>query len=83
MNEIQPIAGEIPYMTIPGNHESNTNFTHYKTLFKTPGSELYYSFDYGHAHFVMMDSEAFVGRFHTERMLNEHLKWLQHDLEEN
>lgn len=74
MSSIQDIAAQVPYMTVPGNHESNTNFTHYKNLFKTPGHELYYSFDLGYAHFVMMDSEAFVGRFHTELMLKNHLK---------
>jgi hypothetical protein len=70
-NSIQDLVSEFPYMTIPGNHESNLNFTHYRGVTRTPmrSNGFFYSFDLGAAHFVMMDSEAFVGRFHTDLML--------------
>jgi hypothetical protein len=83
MNSIEHLASEFPYMTVPGNHESNLNFTHYKGLFRTPGPEMYYSFDLGAAHFIMMDSEAFVGRFNTPLMLEQHVDWIRADLERN
>ena len=83
MNSIESIVSKVPYMTTTGNHESHTNFTHYKKLFRTPGPDLFYSFDIGAAHFVMMDSEAFVGRFHTDLMLNQHLDWIVKDLKQN
>lgn len=83
MKSVEPLVSKFPYFTIPGNHESNGNFTHYKELFKTPGTENWYSFDLGHAHFIMMDSEAFVGRFHTDLMLENHVKWIKEDLEKN
>lgn len=83
MRSIEPIVAQIPYMTTTGNHESYTNFTHYRGIMKTPGSELYYSFDLGQVHFVMLDSEAYVGRFHTEEQLRRHQEWVEEDLRRN
>ena len=31
MDMIQPVASSLPYQTIPGNHESAFNFTHYES----------------------------------------------------
>ena len=31
MNFIQPVAGQIPYQTLPGNHEKYYNYTHYES----------------------------------------------------
>jgi hypothetical protein len=83
MNSIQDLVSRVPYMTATGNHESHTNFTHYRKLFRTPGPDLFYSFDLGAAHFIMMDSEAFVGRFHTDLMLKQHYEWIVKDLKAN
>lgn len=83
MRSIEPIVAQLPYMTTTGNHESYTNFTHYRGIMKTPGPELYYSFDLGQVHFVMLDSEAYVGRFHTEEQLRKHQKWVEEDLDRN
>ena len=33
MNLVEPLAASVPYMVIPGNHESNFNFTHYERNF--------------------------------------------------
>lgn len=53
----------------PGNHESASNYSHYKTRFASvvenagansgSGTAMFYSFDDGLAHFLMWDSEAF------------------------
>lgn len=81
MASMEQVIARLPYMTTTGNHESHTNFTHYQALFKTPGLALHYSFDLGPVHFVMIDSEAYVGRFTTPKKLEDHHEWVQKDLE--
>ena len=55
MEDIQPIAAYLPYMTSAGNHESAYNFSHYTNRFNMPGEDAkrtgnhYYSFDAGPA----------------------------------
>ncbi|VDI42257.1 Hypothetical predicted protein [Mytilus galloprovincialis] len=39
LNLVQPIAGQVPYMTCPGNHENAYNFSNYKNRFTMPGDE--------------------------------------------
>ena len=63
LNLVQPIAAVLPYMTLPGNHESGKNFTHYKNRFKMPvnsanqGTSMFYSFNLGPAHFILFSTE--------------------------
>ncbi|CAG9326598.1 unnamed protein product [Blepharisma stoltei] len=84
MESIEHLSSRFPYMTVPGSHESFTNFTHYKKLFQPQNSlGLFYSFNLGYAHFIMLDSESFVGRLHTEEMIENHMKFLKEDLETN
>eukprot|EP00298_Acanthocystis_sp_HF-20_P005693 c15773_g2_i1.p1 GENE.c15773_g2_i1~~c15773_g2_i1.p1 ORF type:complete len:498 (+),score=190.91 c15773_g2_i1:43-1494(+) len=80
MNWLQNLTSTIPYMTAPGNHESEchsgacfleskyrdhlNNFTAYNTRWKMPSASsggvesMWYSFDYGPAHFVVLDTET-------------------------
>ena len=37
--QIEPIATQMPYMGILGNHERHDNFTHYKTRFNFPKNQ--------------------------------------------
>jgi hypothetical protein len=58
MNELQPIAGQVPYMGCAGNHEGKFNFSHYNNRFSgwnyvgqagafgTTGQNWWYSWDY-------------------------------------
>lgn len=39
MNQIQPIAAYIPYMTCVGNHENLYNFSNYVYRFSMPSSD--------------------------------------------
>lgn len=39
MNEIQPLAAYVPYMTCLGNHETAYNFSHYTQRFSAVGAE--------------------------------------------
>ena len=38
MEFIEPIATQVPYQTIPGNHEAFFNFTHYESRYSSAGS---------------------------------------------
>lgn len=68
---------EIPYYVAPGNHdilqdkETKDNF---KKYFKN----LYYSFDYENAHFIILDNSNNKYGFD-----NNQLAWLENDLKEN
>jgi predicted phosphodiesterase len=57
---------------VRGNHEDDAVF--YRELFDLPGNELYYSFDWGNAHFVVLDCLS-------DRA--EMLEWLERDLDAN
>ena len=67
-----------PYLTrsvlwpVRGNHEGDAVI--YRELFDLPGNELYYSFNYGNAHFIVLDC-------YSERA--KMLKWLKRDLAKN
>jgi len=70
----------MPYLSksvlwpVRGNHEGDAVF--YRELFDLPGNELYFSFDFGNAHFIVLDN--YVG---DER--REMLDWLRADLAQN
>ncbi len=65
------------YYPVLGNHERNAAaFSRYFTF---PGENSYrYSFDWGNAHFVGLDSDQFLKPLGTEMM-----EWLQADLQRN
>ena len=85
MNMVQPIAANLAYMVIPGNHESDQNFTHYRNRFTMPvndeneGSGFFYSFDLGMAHYVMFSTESFLNK-HAVGEMNTTINWLRNDL---
>jgi len=65
----------VPYYPVLGNHEGNAQ--NYYDLFYPPTGggkedEQWYSFDYGNAHFVSLDSNA--------RYSSDQLAWLEDDL---
>lgn len=62
---MQPLISKVPMMVIEGNHEiepqgDDITFKSYLTRFSAPsdesgsGSNLYYSFDAGGVHFIML-----------------------------
>ena len=62
---MEPLTSRVPMMVIEGNHEiepqaGNVTFASYKARFAVPGQEsnsstsLYYSFDAGGIHFIML-----------------------------
>ncbi|KAG8372773.1 hypothetical protein BUALT_Bualt12G0101700 [Buddleja alternifolia] len=83
---MQPLTSRVPMMVIEGNHEiepqvgSNT-FISYKTRFSVPSKEsgsnsnLYYSFDAGGIHFIML------GAYVDYNQTGAQYAWLKKDLE--
>eukprot|EP00358_Blepharisma_japonicum_P003003 CAMPEP_0202952968 /NCGR_PEP_ID=MMETSP1395-20130829/42405_1 /ASSEMBLY_ACC=CAM_ASM_000871 /TAXON_ID=5961 /ORGANISM="Blepharisma japonicum, Strain Stock R1072" /LENGTH=150 /DNA_ID=CAMNT_0049664965 /DNA_START=23 /DNA_END=475 /DNA_ORIENTATION=+ len=86
-NQVQDITASIPYMTLPGNHEDADNMTHYKIRFKMPyneynqGTGLFYSFNIGPVHFVMLNTEVYYREAKNDIQAEIQLEWLKQDLE--
>jgi hypothetical protein len=83
--EIEAVASVLPYMVLPGNHEITDDYSQYKSTFRMPvtpansGSNLFYSFNFGRAHFLMYCSEVL---YHSSPERKEqHLEWIKADLE--
>jgi hypothetical protein len=60
-----PFIAHVPTMTVHGNHEDLA--TGYFALFALPGVEEIYSFDYGNAHFVVLNDSPKPGEELTGR----------------
>lgn len=84
LNQIESISGNYAYMTLPGNHEQPSNFSHYKQRFSMPvndaneGSNYFYSFDYGYAHIIMINTEGYF--YYSNITTVTQLNWLKNDL---
>ena len=85
-NMIEPIAARVPYMTLPGNHETEANYSQYRNKYKMPVNEaneasgFFYSFDLGAAHFIMFNTEVFFDEYAVNEVFTE-MNWLKQDLE--
>ncbi|OMJ83790.1 hypothetical protein SteCoe_15198 [Stentor coeruleus] len=86
-NMIQPIAARIPYMCIPGNHEAFNNMSHFTNRLRMPvtpenqGTNLFYSFNLGPAHFTLINTEAYFDES-LYPGIETHDNWLIKDLEQ-
>lgn len=84
-----PLLAEVPSFATPGNHEYVTpNAQPYFNNFYLPtsqsGGENYYSFDWGHVHFVSLDAGCALGLSSADRCsLAAQKKWLEQDLASN
>ena len=89
MNQIQPFAGKVPYMTCPGNHELADNFTHYTNRYVMPylqsgGTPLYYSFDVGDIHIASISTEIYhYTQYYSASNVEWQLNWLTNDLQKS
>ncbi len=88
MNELEPIAANMPYMFAVGNHEKEGNFTHYNNRYighnylgRNSGSNtnLWYSFNQPYVHFVSINTEVYE-YFPDEGQQQRQLAWLRADL---
>lgn len=89
MEQIEPVAAYVPYMTCPGNHENAYDFSNYRARFSMPNYEktenIYYSFDMGPVHFVSISTELYYfgpdSKTQWDRIEAQY-EWLQKDLQE-
>ena len=70
---ISPYANDTAYWPSVGNHDTPTAL--YQLYFSLPGNELYYSFDYGAAHFIALDTTGDYSNGSTQNL------WLRADLD--
>jgi hypothetical protein len=70
----EDLLSDVPLFPALGNHELNHN--NYFDLFHLPNNERWYSFDYGHAHFVCLQIDWF-GSYGPG---SEQYLWLEQDL---
>jgi uncharacterized protein (TIGR03382 family) len=83
------LLAEVPLFSVAGNHEYVTNQSQpYLDNLYLPtspsGGERYYSFDWGHVHFVALDSSCAIGLASKERCtLAAQKAWLEKDLSSN
>ncbi|XP_011402694.2 PREDICTED: acid phosphatase type 7-like [Amphimedon queenslandica] len=82
MNMIQSVATQIPYMTLPGNHEYYQNFSDYRNRFSMPGGHesIFYSFDVGKAHIIMFSTEVYLFIEFGVKQIGIQYEWLEQDL---
>jgi acid phosphatase type 7 len=69
---MRPLISRVPFYPVLGNHERNAHY-YYKYM-SLPSPEYYYDFQYGNAHFFMIDSNK---RVHPA---SEQYKWLENKL---
>lgn len=79
-----PLMSRVPFFPALGNHDYGTDlaapclFVHVLPAARVPAADVgrYYSFDWGEAHFVSLDTNLLVHEDASERML----AWLDRDL---
>lgn len=82
---LEPLTSTVPMMVIEGNHEiepqaENVTFASYKARFAAPqqesgsGTSLYYSFDAGGIHFIMLGGYMDYNRTGTQQAIFSHRK---------
>lgn len=83
MEQIEPIATRVPYMTCPGNHEMHYNFSNYKARFgnSMPGDEgrMFYTFTVGPVRFFSVSTEYYY-YYLEDGMVYKQYAWLQQQL---
>jgi hypothetical protein len=84
MEQIQPIAAYVPYMTCPGNHEFRGNFSQYKARFNMPGGydSMMYSWNMGPIHFISLSTEFYYFVQYGIGQIVAQYEWLEQDLKE-
>lgn len=89
MNQIQPIASYLPYMTCPGNHEAMYNFSNYVYRFNMPNSDgssiggdnnHFYSINIGPIHLISFSTEFYYFLEYGFRQIINQYNWLENDL---
>lgn len=82
-NEIEPLASTRAVMVAPGNHdtdigENGDGSASYRARFALPGRELFYSYDYGRVHFLVMHTTTLAAV--RESVLADEIAFAEQDL---
>lgn len=86
MEQIEPMASRIPYLTVVGNHEYYfSNFTTYNEIFRMPNldtvkSNMWWSIDYQNIHIVSINTETDYPNQPFQLNFGDQLTWLKNDL---
>lgn len=89
MNQIQPIAGYLPYMTCVGNHEQAYNFSNYVNRFSMPrldsdsvggDNNHFYSINIGPVHLIGFSTEFYYFFQYGLTQVQNQYNWLENDL---
>lgn len=82
MKQIESIAGYVPYMTCPGNHEERYNFSNYLERFNMPegNTSFMYSFDIGPLHIISISTEVYYFPYYGIKSIVFQYEWLENDL---
>ena len=93
LSDIDAVAGVVPYMVSPGNHESFDNFTHFANRFTMPepypkhqtGSSssvgnMWWSLDLGYVHFISYNTESYFDDNGSNESVLTQYNWLRADL---
>jgi hypothetical protein len=82
-NQLAPL-GDIPFFPVPGNHDvlggNGRPNPQLERIYRETWGDLYYSFDYRNAHFVVLDTDY---RTESGRIGTEQIQWLEEDLGKN
>ena len=85
LTTIEPLAASVPYMVVPGDHETSAWFAHFRTRFSVPGvpwpmpsDRTWYSVDIGMVHVVAINTEM-IGSARDD-VAAAQLAWLKQDL---
>lgn len=92
MNQIEPIAAYLPYMTCPGNHEWMYNFSNYKYRFSMPNKDNvsqvggdnnhFYSINIGPVHLISFSTEFYYFIQYGFMQMSRQYDWLVNDLKQ-
>lgn len=89
MNQIQPIAAYVPYMTCVGNHEFQYNFSNYVNRFSMPSSDgksvggdnnHFFSINIGPVHLISFSTEFYYFLNYGFSQIKRQYEWLENDL---
>ena len=96
MRDIEPIAATVPYMVVPGNHESSVRFNAYTHRFANQPSNSgtvtmpefgpmpnnwWFSWNAGLVHFVSISTEVYMDQYYIDLgLVARQWEWLRQDL---
>ncbi|CAB3410029.1 unnamed protein product [Caenorhabditis bovis] len=84
MEAIEPIAAHVPYMVLPGNHETRYEYSHIINRYTMPkngvyDNNLFWSLNYGNTHIIALNTEYYAEG--KEKEAKAQYEWLKKDLE--